>query len=324
MFGCNNELDMTTEYKSFPFVYSILNQDDTAHFVRLGRSFQAESDVNNIEHISDSIYFDSAIVKFSRIENNTITQTIELVPDYSIPKEPGFFPRDFNLVYSTSEKLFNNNQYKLSIFIPEIQQEITSSVTLFDDVKLKEEFYSPLFKLNFVLSTPQIIAWYKKQDVRAYDIFLRFHFREIYIHDTTAKYIEIPIRSISNNPNLYQHEMTVDIASSTFYGQVSSNLEADLEIRRIFDSIDICFDLYGKEYYSFLEISKYLDDQGLTFSSFDFDNIENGTGIFSNRKTTIISGFQLTNRSIDKLSCDEVTKALNFADHEGFFYCLNE
>ena len=75
--------------------------------------------------------------------------------------------------------------------------------------------------------------------------------------------------------------------------------------------------MYSKELLAYLEMSKNIGDNGLFSSYYNYDNIKNGIGIFTSRKTSFITGFDLTARSIDTLSYGDITKLLNFADHEG-------
>jgi hypothetical protein len=321
--ACNNELEITANYESQAFVYCVLDQDDSVHYIRLERSFQIDENIDDLDNLEDSIYFSSSDVKILRVNGNNVIQTIQFQENNNFPKEDGFFPSNNHIVYSSSEELVDNGKYKLLININELEQEISGETVLFSDVRLKEEYYSPLFKLNFTLSTPQKITWYTNDLVRAYDIFFRFHYKEIHITDTSDKYFDMPIRTISNNPFMNYGEIDIDIPSSTFYGQISSNININSEVRRIFESIEIGFNLYSKELYSFIEISSNINNNGLILSEFDNDNIVNGTGIFANKKTTLISGFEITNRSIDSLSCGIITKSLNFADHQGTYYCLN-
>lgn len=323
-YSCDNDIDLNADYQTYPFVYCILDQDDTTHYVRVGKSFQTDVDIDDIDNLEDSIYYETIDVSIYHLINGNRSQTISFTPNLNFPKEEGYFPNTSHTVFSSNETFYSNNEYELEIIIEDSPDIITAKTKLLSDVVLNSEYYSPLFKLNFALSTPQLIEWQHVENVKLYDVFMRFHYKEIMNFDTTDHYFDFPIQSIIHTTELNMNDISIDIAASTFYNHINSNIDENEEVRRIFTKVDLGFSLFAKELHAYMEISENIGNTGLTLTNYDFDNIQNGIGVFSSQKTTIIPGFDITNRSIDTLSCGALTRHLNFADHEGFYFCINQ
>src|SRR5690606_24360849 len=102
--SCKNDLDTNADWKEILVVYSLLDGQDSVHYVRVNRAFLNENQsAYEIARINDSLYFDSIEVKI--VEQGT-GRIIPLVKDESKAKDSGIFANYPNVLYRANSKLF--------------------------------------------------------------------------------------------------------------------------------------------------------------------------------------------------------------------------
>lgn len=122
--SCKNELEVLAPYKESVAVYGLLNQDDTANYVRVQRVFLGEGNALTMAQIGDSAYYKPGEVKVSlqRIKNgvpvsvtNPASSAMEIVlSEAYVQLEPGVFNTD-QLIFKTNHPLYSDSQYRLLI-----------------------------------------------------------------------------------------------------------------------------------------------------------------------------------------------------------------
>jgi hypothetical protein len=83
-------------------------------------------------------------------------------------------------------------------------------------------------------------------------------------------------------------------------------------IVRIFDSIDLRIQSAERFLYDFANLQR---SNPAEFALINFTNIQNGSGIFSSKATSCLTGFRLDFRALDSLVTSPLTRHLKFAKY---------
>ena len=106
--SCETDVDIIHEAENFPIIYSLLNPDDSVHYVRIQKTFTGYENALFMAKIPDSIYYRNAVVKLETWDNNYKIQTILLEPSADIIKDKGLFASNEHKIYKTSETLLGD------------------------------------------------------------------------------------------------------------------------------------------------------------------------------------------------------------------------
>jgi len=124
--GCEEEIISPVAKGTYPVVHCLLNIDDTAHYVRLTKTFSGPISAEVMAQNPDSLYFKQARVFFDRWDGTYIYETIELQPTYEIVKDSGMFFSGYSLWYKTKQRI---SSLRLRIEIPEINTEVIGYIS---------------------------------------------------------------------------------------------------------------------------------------------------------------------------------------------------
>jgi len=98
--GCEEDVNAPLAKSSYPVVYCILDKDDSAHYVRLTKTFSGPVDANAMAQNPDSLYYKNARV-FAELSG----KTVEMEPTNEIKRDSGVFFSDYSLLYKTTYRL---------------------------------------------------------------------------------------------------------------------------------------------------------------------------------------------------------------------------
>lgn len=119
--GCETDVYTSEAKAPYPVVHCILNKYDTAHYLRLTKTFSGTRDAYEMAHNLDSLYFGDARVFFDLWDDNCVYHTIELQPTWEVHRQPGIFPEDSLMLYKTTEEI---SYLRLRIEIPSLDQVV--------------------------------------------------------------------------------------------------------------------------------------------------------------------------------------------------------
>lgn len=314
-FSCSTDFDVNAEWKDITVVYCLLNQNDSVNLVKVNKAFLGEQDAYIMAQVSDSFNYKNINVSLERWENNNLLQTIILDTTY-INKEPGTFATDNNIIYKTTDSIYADSEYKLVINIPG-KEPVTSSTKLIDGFRVLNNFEAPQRVIGFSSSSPETIEWYSSENARLYELTIRFHYYEITGSVTVAKFFDWkqPTKLSTNLDGL--EKMSLEIPGESFYQFIATNISVDESVKRIAGCLDFMFMLGGDDLNTYIEVSR--PSNTIVQEKPAFTNIVNGVGIFSCRYDKNIFGKELSDRSIDSLSCGQYTKDLRFVKSNGNF-----
>jgi hypothetical protein len=100
--ACNDEIDLTADWKDIPVVYGLIDKSDDTHYIRIEKVF-VDPDRNALEvaEIPDSIYYASLTVELEKLSTG---QRVNLVRvdgnDIGIPRDTGVFANSPNYLYT--------------------------------------------------------------------------------------------------------------------------------------------------------------------------------------------------------------------------------
>jgi len=285
-FSCNNEIEINAPYKDVAAIYAFLDQNEPVQYIRIGKLYQNSPNqtTNQGTQISDSLYFDSLIVKLIDISTQIVYPCYKVD---TIPKNPGFFSNAKNTLYACVIPKNNaiDNTYRLEVSLPGKEIKFTSTTTLVKDATIESR--------KIVINTEKntIIAYRVKPGKYAvlYDLSIRMWYKEMEKSDTnnySLKFADYAFRTsypsslLNNDPYT-----TVTVASDELLANLKKSILADDSKVRRFEAIN--FLAYGGS-------SQFQEMQQVTAPNLsivqkkpEFSNIENGLGIFTSRNLVI-------------------------------------
>ena len=343
--SCKTDFEVNADWKDISVVYCLLNPNDSVHYVKLNKCFLGNESAYVMAQVSDSSNYANANVKLvsgtllnsGEFQVDENSQTILLERTYEIPKDPGIFASDNNVMYKTPGNatiLDLEKDYKLEIEIPRKDNiESYTSLIKIDDLRISApSFY---FKLSETGNTT--VEWKSIKNAKVYEYAILFTYTEVVTLDdqteiSTTKTIrwnqkskeaktiegnesmsasvkgELFLRYISavikNSPNY--NENAVRYAYSYVVDQANPN-----DPRNKFP-IQLYFYTGTEDLNTYLQVSQ--PSNTVVQEKPSFSNISNGLGIFSCRSNKTIFNKRITEEAFNDLSTSEYTKDLNFAN----------
>ncbi len=126
--GCSTDIDLTAPHKVTPVITGVLDPDADTQFVRINRTYLADSDINTYAGVKDSVEYPIGDVRawLYKVNQSLVTvDSIELTPIELPSRNPGVFYDTNVLFYHTTEPLFTANELNnITNFTYELRAEI--------------------------------------------------------------------------------------------------------------------------------------------------------------------------------------------------------
>ena len=134
--SCSTKFDVAAPYKNIMVIYAFLDQNDTAHYVRIEKAFLDQNkNALTMAGVADSSYFQNLNVKIERIDflnTGNIIDTIHLnrvdLNNEGYPKQSGVFFNSPNYAYKFKNTLNVNYSYRI-VVTNTLTGEVDSSET---------------------------------------------------------------------------------------------------------------------------------------------------------------------------------------------------
>ncbi len=309
--SCETDINVLAPASATPVVTCILNQDSSAQYVRLSRSY-AVTDATIPPDSPDSILFARATrIAVEEVINGDVTRRSFFTP-VEVRKDSGFFPRQEHWVYRADFTVKPETDYRLIIYLDETDKIVYSTCYTVGDFDIINPLYPEVRYIHMLPDHNLSFYWTKSLNAAIYQLGFMMHYQEIGPDRTVEKEILIPLKSIfylQTTDNLFSYPVN----STNFYSYLADALPANPGLLRKCLNIDAVVISGGEELGYYMR----LEEGGQTFSIIDYSNIKNGIGIFSSQVVRKIKGFSLTEQSIDTLAYGRFTKELNFMDRTG-------
>jgi len=314
MISCNNDLDITADYKEIGVIYGLLNTSEAIHEVRIQKAFLGDGDATVMAQVPDSTYYpDILTVKMERIKNGSVLQTFYLNRTIGPDKEPGAFPTSPNILYQTSEKLFGDSEYKITVTNNETGYEMWSSSPLVDTVKIIKPSVTSSQIINWYGLFPLNIEYAVNSKAEVYNLIIRFKFTEesISTGQITSKYIDWNYATeYVPDPSLISSISYSIDNGDNFYKFVSQKLNPDNTVVRHAGTLDFIVSAGAEVLANYISINSATTS--VLTSIPQYTNVNNGLGIFSSRFVTTSPNKPMGGASIDSLKNGQYTYDLGF------------
>lgn len=315
--SCSTDLDVIDEWKETTVVYGVLNENDTAHYIKITKAFLGEGDAYVMAQEFDSLYYDTAklVVTLTEVETG-ITETLK--PDLSIPKDSTGDPifGSKQVLYKSVMQLNKDNTYKLNVRTTESGTEVSGQTRLPKRIGVTQPSPSATY-LDFTsIITPDFkIRFTTAEDGKRYKPVMRFYYAEK--HKVTgaidSTYIDLELNDLTAPNTNGGTDLETSFERLQFYRMLGSQLDgSDPNIERHSRGIEFIFYIAAEDLHTYIEVNK--PSTGIVQERPSFTNITNGIGLFSSRFNQTTKRYGLSNPSEDSLCIGRFTYQLNFCD----------
>ena len=308
--GCDNEIELTADYKTIPIIYAFVDPDADSNFIRVEKAFLGEGNAIELANNPDSIFFEDVTVMLTRADNQTFE--LERIDGNTIgrPRQDGLFAGTPNWLYLLEESVANvrpNERIRIEVLQNE---EVLGSAT------------TTLVGGGRIITPNEVINFSERSDTRvSYDLGpstgmiglnLEFFYAETNSQGNfVPKSVSWQIENdaiIANN----QTRGTYEFDGTRFYQFLQGALDEDAGIQRRTRFVSLELISVGRELREVRDIQ--LANQGITGSQElpVYTNVNNGRGIVSSRSFLQIDSLALSNLTRDSIVFGRFTRDLNF------------
>jgi hypothetical protein len=310
--ACSNKLNVQAPYKNIAVVYGLMDQSDSAHYIRINKAYEGTGNAYTMAKQYDSIYYpvSQLTVQLQDVnQNGNVVATINLVADSSIPVPAGTFSYPKQILYKTKAALNTNDIYNLIITNTHTHQVLTGSTTLLQDVSFTLGVGGSSFNFNFSNQYPTVIDWTSSASGRIYQMTFRFYYSEKTSSGKSENYIDW-VQSPQTSPTLLGgYPMSYNFTGMQFLQLVKTLIPVESGVQRTADSLKMIFTTGSDDFNTYIQLSQ--PSLGIDQDPPSFSDVTKGIGIFTSRHTQTITK-QLNQTLIDSLIYSPQTAPLNF------------
>ncbi|MFT6336620.1 MAG: hypothetical protein ACI86M_003333 [Saprospiraceae bacterium] len=303
--SCDNELDLIADFREVPIVYGLLDQTDTAQYIRVERAFaDREISANEIAQNPDSLYYDDITVTL--VNKNTgaefILQKVDGAAE-GYPRVDGVFAKNPNYLYKVNTMDFPMSVGdSISLQIGGIFEDrlVTSTADIF-----KKPFFVTPSNLKFERGKLFSLDWKPDEDATIYSASFIFNITEI----TNEEVKDTAIRwQVVNNSD----RIKLEVEGESFYSFLRGALKADNGITRFMNLAEFELVSGNASVADYIRVGQA--NLGITSSGEIpiFSNMSEGLGIFGSKFVDRRSGIPFRDSTLDSLKGSVITKDLNF------------
>jgi hypothetical protein len=295
--SCSTDVDNFAQYKDITIVYGMLEAGVDTTYIKITKAFLGPGNALLIARIPDSSNYPGKLevklqgkvgtTNLAPIMLDTVTIKNKLAGDSVF-----YFPSQ--KVYYTRTALNPNATYTLTINKPD--GVVSSTTSIVNDFAILQ----PTNRINFAATAPSFIRWSSAVNGKRYEVKMVFHYEELVpgISDTLKKTLVWNL-GMRRSENLAGGEnMEVSYLGDEFYNRLGGQLVNQLNVRRFAGPVDVIIACAGDELSTYIDVNS--PNNSVVQERPQFTNIENGTGIFSSRRT-VIRTYRLSVQSEVKL-----------------------
>ncbi|MBS1689709.1 MAG: hypothetical protein JSS96_13355 [Bacteroidetes bacterium] len=321
--SCSENFDVAAPYKSITVIYGLMDQGDTAHYVRIEKAFldQNKSAVDMAKN-PDSIYFSKLDVRVDVLNNNSVVGSIPLtkvdLTNEGYPRDAGSFATTPNYAYKFKNYLDPNNTYRLVVHNPVTgQTDSAEADVISEDLSTYNIPFFATSNSAFAIQrtapnfTVNLGGSSLPAAVKTIQGIIRFHWVD---RDAsggeTDKYADWPFA----NQLITSQSFLFKINNVDFYYAMRNAIgPAPTGITRLIDSCDIFLYMGSSDFYTYQQIAA-TQNSGLTSGEIlpNYTNIKgtNVLGLFTSRGVVKDLNVPFNNESLDSLMVNPITQSL--------------
>ncbi len=320
--SCEVPFDPTAPADATPYVMCVLNAKDSAQYVRVERSYVCHENAYNFSKNADSVYFppEDIVVKLTRfdtLDGSIMENPIIFYPTYEIQKDSGQFSTQGHYLFKTTEPVYSEYDYELSVKLIKINKTYTSRIQPLGSWNFASAYSSEQRKTRYNLYHPERMNYFLDLTPSNYPQLVRFLYQEIANGKTTPKYIEYE-QNFTVDPNAPESDLMSYLGEDFIYRFMQREIKVLPGVRRIAVGVDFMIQLADS---NLIMYQSAMDPNSAMLYQPEFNNIRNGgVGLFASRYKYTIFGKAMKPDELDSISIGRYTRKLNFADSRGKFH----
>lgn len=312
--GCKTDIDVIAPWKETTVVYGLLNQSDTAHYIKINKAFLGEGNALEMAQVKDSSNYNNQLqVVVERWKNGAMLASYNLQKDTSISKETGIFSAPQQTLYKFTNALFDDSEYTLTITNTQTGKIIKSKTSLVKDFNVSNFAITSASPLNLVNSnyatTPFRVTWNSSLNGKLYEVKIRLNYTETENSITSNHFIDWQLGQQKATTTQGAEALEIDFLSENYYSFLGTSIPVKAGVQRAVSSIQFIFSVAADDFNTYLEVNQ--PSSSINQEKPEFSNIENGIGLFSARYTKKYTK-QLNAPSLDSLKFGKYTSQLGF------------
>jgi hypothetical protein len=317
--SCSTDFDINAEPKDITVVYGLLNQAETAQYIKITKAYLGDEDALVMaQNPENSSYGDNLSVSLEEWKNGIKNTTYYFSKTTITDKESGIFYFPNQDVYIANIPLLKNDCiYKLFITNNLTGKLISSETTLVNEALFKLKIPMTGANIGFVNNDGEYVAsevkWITAKNGRLYEPVFRFHYSDsnitTQVRDTT-KYVDWILGSSKSNKLDGNEELSIAYDGESFFRILQGRipLEPNLIKRRAI-RVELIMSMGGDELSTYIDVNK--PSSSIVQERPAYSNISNGIGIFSARYKKVYK-FNLSPATRIALINNIYTQALDF------------
>jgi len=308
--SCSTDVDLLENYKPVTVVYGLLNVNDSIQYIKVNKAFLGEGNAMVMAQQSDSINYKpgDVTVQLQQINPSTgeVLQTINCDTTTQILKDPGTFYSPYQLLFKTTASLDENSNYKLVVNRVSDGAVITAVTKIIDDVTVTNPqpiSQIPLYNANSQSYQTFNLRWNHTVDAFIYSAALQFTYYETllvapFTIDTLS--ITMNLGEVLAGNSAEGSSKEIKIQGEAFFNFIDATVKPNVNVQRSADEFLQIFLSAGTE-----DLQTYIDVNkpsiGIIQEKPVFTNINNGTGIFTSRWSTVLRN-KMTSATVTKVN----------------------
>ncbi len=319
--SCDNEINLTTDWKDIPIVYGILDKNAMVNYIRVEKAFlDSKTNAFEIAKIADSIYYQEVLVQLERPKRNErITLQRVDASKEGIAREKGIFATEPNILYKLdlprSEQLQNGEEVRIIVTRSDKSTPATATTIIIDDFIIIAG--QPADLVNWSeYDRPVRISWRPEgRAATVYDVKFLINYDESTSNgEFLPKVLEWTVARNFAREDFNSQRLGVEVLGQAFYRFLQSELPTSSNVRRRFKNMDLQVIAGGRELLEYIALRNV--NAGITSSQEipSYTNVQNGLGVFTSINIAEKKGIRLTGPAIDSLKEGRITRNLNFMD----------
>jgi len=324
--ACNQDIDLTAEYKDISFAYAILDKNDSLHYFKIYKGFLTDENALVQAQDWDNIYYpvDSVEVRLEEYNSaRTLLRSQVLDTTTVLPKDEGIFASPKQLLYYSNWQLNPEYVYRLVIHHRNTGEEVYAETPIVGRFSIRR----PTNSWNMNLEAPYMMQFYPSENAAGYDILLTFAYIEVDNNTGEIEHKSFTKRlnsDIIRSPSTSGEIKYTSFTPHDFYRYLTQYIPVKENVTRYIDAIDgnpyHCMRLSvwsaSEEFLYYHDVStpsSSIVDNRLEYTNFISED-ENAYGILASRTSTHVD-LMLDNsqgHNEDTLVLSPITRALNF------------
>ena len=304
--SCSDEVSLVYPGEAIPVIYGIFDASDTAHSIKVTKSFSGEEDAMKLMQNPGNLYYNSPEISLAQTGSNLDIQFLES-PSH---RNEGVFPESPNPVYSL-KRILPAGLYTIRITLPGVEKPIISETELFKDLKII--YPNSQAKRIYFYEDPLTFSWFPSENAASYEIAFKLVFEELTEDGESSNRKVQYSRHIQKNElrwerDRYQFQIYSDPVYAFLGTRIPNNKSISyrkpLELIASITAADEELTTYLKEMHPASDIKK--DPKG---------NIDGAIGVIASKFTVRFNHLKLSYKAMDSLRTGRFTKNLKFVSN---------